>query len=116
MARLASGNCSRNGHSSPAASTTERADDAEQRPAEQDGDRAAEHHLSRAQDPAGEDGLCSLGHHGPLLLKQVERVGAVAQHYRRRNIRITSTIITMRTTVPIPIYIDYSFPGSARYP
>jgi len=34
--------------------------------------------------------------------------------YRLRSIRITSTIITMTTTVPIPIYIDYSFPGSAR--
>jgi hypothetical protein len=52
------------------------------------------------------------GHRAARDGQQVERVGAAALYKRLRSMRTTSTIITMRTTVPIPIYIDYSFPGS----
>jgi hypothetical protein len=55
------------------------------------------------------------GHHGCLFIRQIKRVGAAAKHKRLRSIRMTSTIITMTTIVPIPIYIEVSFPGSAWY-
>lgn len=55
------------------------------------------------------------GHHGCLFIMQIKRVSAAAKHKRLRSIRMTSTIITIRTIVPIPIYIEVSFPGSARY-
>ena len=54
-----------------------------------------------------------MGHHGCLFIRPIKRVGTAAKHKRLRSIRMTSTISTMTTTVPIPIYIENSFPGSA---
>ena len=48
-----------------------------------------------------------------LFNRRNKRAGAPARQ-RLRSIRTTSTIIRMRTTVPIPIYIDYSFPRGFR--
>src|SRR5580692_8187147 len=50
-----------------------------------------------------------MGHHGCLFIRQIERVGTAANHKRLRSIRTTSTIITMTTTVPIPMYIEFPF-------
>ena len=49
-----------------------------------------------------------LGFLGPDL-GRFRRLGALADVHYRRSMRMTSTIMMIRTTVPIPIYIGFSF-------